>query len=220
MKTIVITGSASGIGLELARQLAARGDTVFALCRSATPELSALPVTVVAGIELTAPDLEAKLATALKGVKIDWLLNNAGIFENETLEHMNVEQVRRQFEVNTIAPLRVTTALLPQLSAGAKIGITTSRMGSISDNTSGQYYGYRMSKAAVNMLGKSLTVDLLPKKIAVALLHPGYVKTKLTHHHGEITPDVSAQGLIRLMDALTLETSGGFWHTNGARLSW
>lgn len=220
MKSIVITGSASGIGLELARQLAARGDKVFALCRSATPELSALPVTVVTGIELTAPDLEAKLVTALKGVKIDWLMNNAGIFENETLEHMNIDHVRRQFEVNAIAPLRVTTALLSQLSAGSKIGITTSRMGSISDNTSGQYYGYRMSKAAVNMLGKSLTVDLLPKKISVALLHPGYVKTKLTHHHGEITPDVSAQGLIRLMDALTLETSGGFWHTNGTRLSW
>ncbi|MFP5458402.1 MAG: SDR family oxidoreductase [Bacteriovoracia bacterium] len=220
MKTIVITGSASGIGLELTRQLAARGDKVFALCRTATPELSALPVTVVTGIELTAPNLEAQLTSALKGVKIDWLLNNAGIFENETLEDMNIEQIRRQFEVNTIAPLRVTTALLAQLSAGSKIGITTSRMGSISDNTSGQYYGYRMSKAAVNMMGKSLTVDLLPKKIAVALLHPGYVKTKLTHHHGEITPDVSAQGLIRLMDALTLERSGGFWHTNGTGLSW
>lgn len=220
MKTIVITGSASGIGLELTRQLHERGEKVYAVCRKPTPELRAVGAQIIDGIELTDDHLEHLLKKWFKDVQIDWLLNNAGIFELETLEKMSLGQVRRQFEVNTIAPLRVTEALLPQLKNGAKIGITTSRMGSIADNTSGSYYGYRMSKAAVNMLGKTLSVDLKPRDISVALLHPGYVKTKMTQQQGEITPDVSAQGLIKIMDNLSLETSGGFWHTNGEKLPW
>lgn len=220
MKTIVITGSASGIGLELTRQLHERGEKVYAVCRKSTPELKAIGAQVIDGIELTDDHLEHLLKKWFKDVQIDWLLNNAGIFELETLEKMSLGQVRRQFEVNTIAPLRVTEALLPQLKNGAKIGITTSRMGSIADNTSGSYYGYRMSKAAVNMLGKTLAVDLKPRDISVALMHPGYVKTKITQQQGEITPDVSAQGLIKIMDKLSLETSGGFWHINGEKLPW
>jgi NAD(P)-dependent dehydrogenase (short-subunit alcohol dehydrogenase family) len=220
MKTIVITGSASGIGLELTRQLHERGEKVYAVCRKSTPELKAIGAQVIDGIELTDDHLEHLLKKWFKDVQIDWLLNNAGIFELETLEKMSLGQVRRQFEVNTIAPLRVTEALLPQLKNGAKIGITTSRMGSVADNTSGGYYGYRMSKAAVNMLGKTLAVDLKPRDISVALMHPGYVKTKMTQQQGEITPDVSAQGLIKIMDNLSLETSGGFWHTNGEKLPW
>jgi NAD(P)-dependent dehydrogenase (short-subunit alcohol dehydrogenase family) len=147
-------------------------------------------------------------------------MNNAGLFENETFGAIDYAQIQRQLEINTIAPLRLTEALATSLTQGSKIGITTSRMGSIEDNTSGGYYGYRLSKAAVNMIGKSLAVDLKPRGVAVALLHPGYVKTKMTSFNGEITPDVSAQGLIKVMDALTLETSGGFWHTNGQRLPW
>jgi NAD(P)-dependent dehydrogenase (short-subunit alcohol dehydrogenase family) len=220
MKTIVITGSASGIGLELTRQLHERGEKVYAVCRKSTPELKAIGAQIIDGIELTDDHLEHLLKKWFKDVQIDWLLNNAGIFELETLEKMSLGQVRRQFEVNTIAPLRVTEALLPQLKNGAKIGITTSRMGSVADNTSGGYYGYRMSKAAVNMLGKTLAVDLKPRDISVALMHPGYVKTKMTQQQGEITPDVSAQGLIKIMDNLSLETSGGFWHTNGEKLPW
>jgi NAD(P)-dependent dehydrogenase (short-subunit alcohol dehydrogenase family) len=220
MKTIVIPGSASGIGLELTRQLHERGEKVYAVCRKSTPELKAIGAQVIDGIELTDDHLEHLLKKWFKDVQIDWLLNNAGIFELETLEKMSLGQVRRQFEVNTIAPLRVTEALLPQLKNGAKIGITTSRMGSVADNTSGGYYGYRMSKAAVNMLGKTLAVDLKPRDISVALMHPGYVKTKMTQQQGEITPDVSAQGLIKIMDNLSLETSGGFWHTNGEKLPW
>jgi NAD(P)-dependent dehydrogenase (short-subunit alcohol dehydrogenase family) len=220
MKTIVITGSASGIGLELTRQLHERGEKVYAVCRKPTPELKSIGAQVIDGIELTDDHLEHLLKKWFKDVQIDWLLNNAGIFELETLEKMSLGQVRRQFEVNTIAPLRVTEALLPQLKNGAKIGITTSRMGSIEDNTSGGYYGYRMSKAAVNMLGKTLAMDLKPKNISVALMHPGYVKTKMTQQQGEITPDVSVQGLIKILDQLSLDSSGGFWHTNGERLPW
>ena len=93
-------------------------------------------------------------------------------------------------------------------------------MGSIDDNDSGGSYAYRMSKSAVNAAGKSLSIDLKPKGIAVAILHPGWVRTDMTGHGGLIDPDESAAGLIQRMEELTLETSGTFWHTNGEKLPW
>ena len=96
----------------------------------------------------------------------------------------------------------------------------TSRMGSISDNTSGGYYGYRISKAALNVAGKSLAEDLRREGIAVALLHPGYVQTDMTGHGGDVTPAQAAAGLVRRVDELNLENSGSFWHANGQRLPW
>jgi len=218
--TALITGSASGIGLELCKQLKARGCHVIAVCRSVSPELRGLDVEVIDGIDLTKPNDVLRVKERIQGRTLHWLMNNAGLFENETLGAIDYAQIHRQLEINTIAPLRLTEALATSLTQGSKIGITTSRMGSIEDNTSGGYYGYRLSKAAVNMIGKSLAVDLKPRGVAVALLHPGYVKTKMTGFNGEITPEVSAQGLIKVMDALSLETSGGFWHTNGQRLPW
>ncbi len=128
--------------------------------------------------------------------------------------------IRRQFEVNSLGPLRVTVALLDNLGAGSKVGIVTSRMGSIEDNTSGGSYGYRMSKAAVNMAGASLANDLRERSIAVALLHPGYVRTDMTGGKGLISAEQSATGLIQRMDALDMDTSGGFWHAQGERLPW
>jgi NAD(P)-dependent dehydrogenase (short-subunit alcohol dehydrogenase family) len=116
--------------------------------------------------------------------------------------------------------LLVTQALLPNLHEGSKVGIITSRMGSIDDNDSGGSYAYRMSKSAVNAAGKSLSIDLKPRGIAVAILHPGWVRTDMTGHGGLIDADESASGLIKRMEELTLDTSGGFWHTNGERLPW
>ena len=114
----------------------------------------------------------------------------------------------------------MTQALLPNVHRGSKVGIVTSRMGSVTDNTSGGAYGYRMSKAAVNIAGVSLAYDLKDEGIAVALLHPGYVRTDMTGHEGFVDTDESARGLIERMDELTLETSGGFWHANGETLPW
>ena len=92
--------------------------------------------------------------------------------------------------------------------------------GSIDDNSSGGYYGYRMSKAALNMAAKSLAVDLKPAGVAVAILHPGMVKTDMVAGHGQVEPDDAARGLLARLDELTLESSGGFWHANGQRLPW
>jgi len=185
MKTALVTGASSGIGLELTKQLLAKGMKVLAVCRKSSAELDKAGATVISGIELTSPGMETKLKEAVGDLPIDVLWNNAGVLENETLEELNLDTIRHQFEVNTLAPLRVTHALMGNLRKGSKIAITTSRMGSIEDNTSGHYYGYRLSKAAVNMVGKGMSVDLEKQGIAVALLHPGYVKTKMTGHGGD-----------------------------------
>jgi NAD(P)-dependent dehydrogenase (short-subunit alcohol dehydrogenase family) len=125
----------------------------------------------------------------------------------------------QQFRVNTLGPLRVTKTLLDNLKSGSKVIIITSRVGSIEDNSSGGYYGYRASKTAVNQVGMNLKHDLEPHGIAIALLHPGYVATDMTDGQG-VAPEDSAKGLINRIDDLTLETSGGFWHAEGYELPW
>ena len=114
----------------------------------------------------------------------------------------------------------MTAALLGNLARGSKIAIVTSRMGSIGDNTSGGYYGYRMSKSAVNMAGASLARDLKPRGIAVALLHPGFVRTEMTGRQGNVDAKDAVRDLLARIDALTLDTSGTFWNAGGERLPW
>jgi NAD(P)-dependent dehydrogenase (short-subunit alcohol dehydrogenase family) len=135
------------------------------------------------------------------------------------LDTLDAASIRRQFEVNALAPLLLARALLPQLGPGAKLALITSRMGSIDDNSSGGYYGYRMSKTALNMAGRSLAIDLQPRGIAVAILHPGMVATRMVRFSG-IAPAEAARGLLARIDALTLTSSGNFWHANGEALPW
>ena len=220
MASVLITGANRGIGLALTEQLSARGDSVIAVCRKASPELRALDVRVEEGVDVADGESVESLVQSLSGLRLDWLLNNAGMMQRNFLGNMDFESALWQFTVNALGPLRVTEAMLPFLSSGSKVGIVTSRMGSIADNSSGGQYGYRMSKAAANAAGVSLARDLAPKEIAVALLHPGYVQTDMTDQHGHITPAVSARGLIARMDALTLERSGSFWHADGQELPW
>lgn len=219
MKTILITGANRGIGLELCRQLVNRGDEVIAVCREAGKQLNALNLRVVEGVDVSAADSVLGLQNQAGIENLDWLINNAGILSVESLGSLDYEAMERQFMVNALGPLRVTEALLPKLGPGSKIGIVTSRMGSVEDNTSGGYYGYRMSKAAVNMAGMSLAQDLKEQGVAVALLHPGMVATEMTGGRG-VAPEKSAGGLIARMDALTLKDTGSFWHAEGERLPW
>ena len=222
-ETVLITGTNRGIGLELCRQLSAKGMHVIATCRHASKELKDLNVEIIEDVEVSAPASLAKLADKLKGRNIDWLINNAGIAGGIGLGDIDdsaVDSFIRMYRVNSLGPLLVTQALLPNLHEGSKVGIITSRMGSIDDNDSGGSYAYRMSKAAVNAAGKSLSIDLKPRGIAVAILHPGWVRTDMTDHGGLIDPDESASGLIKRLEELNLDTSGGFWHTNGERLPW
>jgi len=219
-QTVVITGANRGIGLELARQWHQRGERVIPVCREPSPELRELGVDIVDGIDVTREEGVSRLADELAGERIGLLYNNAGILIDENLENMNWATMRQQFEVNTLGPLRVTHALLPNMGEGGKIGLMTSRMGSIADNDSGGRYGYRMSKAALNAAGKSLSVDLAPRGIAVAILHPGFVKTEMTEGRGHITPAEAAERLIQRMDTLDLQNTGTFWHSDGSVLPW
>jgi NAD(P)-dependent dehydrogenase (short-subunit alcohol dehydrogenase family) len=221
MATYLITGANRGIGYEYCRQLQARGDTVIAVCRSASEELKQLGLQIEEGIDITSDDSVADLRTRLGNVAINVLINNAGIIKRVTLENLNFDSIREQFEVNALGALRVTHALLSNLKAGSKIVLMTSRMGSIADNTSGNSYGYRMSKVALSMAGKSLAHDLKPREIAVAILHPGLVQTRMTNFvAGGITPEESVKGLLARIDELTLENTGMFWHANGEVLPW
>lgn len=221
MATYLVTGANRGIGYEYCRQLQARGDHVIAVCRSTSEELQQLGVQVEAGIDITSDASVADLQNRLSDQGIDVLIHNAGILKRMTLDSLDFGSIREQFEVNALGPLRVTQALLPHLQGGSKIVLMTSRMGSIGDNTSGGSYGYRMSKVALSMAGKSLAHDLKPRGIAVAILHPGFVQTQMTNFTANgITPEESVQGLLARIDQLTLENSGTFWHANGEVLPW
>lgn len=223
MKTILITGTNRGIGLAMAQQFAARGDTIIAACRRSSEALEATGARIEAGVDVTDDAAIAALAQRLGDVRIDVLVLNAGILAREALGEIDdkgFDSMRRQFEVNALGPLRVAQALRDRLGEGAKIGIVTSRMGSVGDNGSGGRYGYRASKAAVNAIGKSLAVDLQPRGIAVFLLHPGYVATDMVGGSGDVTPEEAAGKLIERLDTLTLEQTGSFWHANGTPLPW
>ena len=219
-KTALVTGANRGIGLEICRQLVERGDRVIAACRSVSNGLTSLDVQVEEGVDVSSEESVAHLVRRLGGQPIDWLINNAGVLTRETLSSMDYGAVRLQFEVNAMGPLRITHALLPQLGPGSKVGIVSSRMGSLEDNTSGSRYGYRMSKAAVNMAGVSLAHDLKDRGVAVALLHPGYVQTDMTGGRGNVQPSEAAAGLIARMDGLSMDNTGSFWHANGEFLPW
>ncbi len=222
MSNVLITGSARGIGLELCRLYARRGAKVWAVCRGVSAELAGLGVTVLDGVELTQPNDLAKLAATLKGHSFELAILNAGILNADSLENLDTEadHIRKQFEVNALAPLLLAETLLPCLKPGSKLAMTTSRMGSMADNASGGYYGYRMSKAALNMAGVSLAVDLKPRGISVFLVHPGYVQTDMTGGRGDSTPAQSAERIGQLLDRLGPSDSGTFWHANGTPLPW
>ena len=220
MTTVVITGANRGIGLALAKAYLEKGDEVYAVCRKASTELKKTKAKVIEGIDVTKSDCLAELQGVLNQVSIDILINNAGILRDETFGQLDFESILEQFHVNTLSPLKVTEALKKNLSAGAKVALITSRMGSISDNTSGGRYGYRMSKAALNAAGKSLAHDLKFDKIAVAILHPGFVQTDMVDHYGEISADTAAERLMKRISDLTLQTTGTFWHSDGQILPW
>jgi NAD(P)-dependent dehydrogenase (short-subunit alcohol dehydrogenase family) len=220
MATVAITGANRGIGLALAEAYAKRGDKVIAIVRRSSPELEKLGAEVHASVEITDDASVGALAKALAGRSIDILINNAGIHRSDSFDRLDWKGIREQFETNTLAPIRVTRALRPNLGKGAKVAIVTSRSGSIGDNGSSGNYGYRMSKAAVNMAGVNLALDLKPRGVAVAILHPGMVNTDMGSSPQAISPALSAERLMARIDELTPETGGRFLHAEGHVLPW
>ena len=219
MPTILVTGCNRGIGLQLCKQFAARGDDVIGVCRQPSNELEELGIRLISDIDVGQGASMPRLREALGDQHLDVLVNNAGILRRDSLGELDFDDMLEQYRVNALGPLRVTEALLDRLGDGSKVVIITSRVGSIEDNASGGYYGYRASKTAVNQIGTNLKHDLLPRGIAVALLHPGLVATEMTGGQG-ISPAESARGLIQRIDELELESSGSFWHAEGYELPW
>ena len=220
---IVITGGNRGIGLEFVKHYVNIGDQVTVLCRKSSEELDALGVTVIPNVDVTDMSSILNAREKVGRQKVDILINNAGLLTQEAIDDFDdnaIDRINAQFQINSLGPLKITAAFLDTLEEGAKVALITSRMGSIDDNDSGTRYGYRMSKAALNMAGKSLSIDLAPKGIAVALLHPGWIQTAMTGYTGNTTPDNAAASLIERIDELNLSNTGTFWHANGEILPW
>lgn len=237
-RTYVITGASSGIGLELCRQLAARGDKVYATVRTKESSMTGVDqisdvagdVTIIEGIDVASDDVGAVLAeSALAGVQIDVIVHNAGslnatrevdgaeVFPEQSLANITPERMLATFNLNTLGPLRLQQALGAQMaSPGGKVAIISTGMGSIGDNGSGGLYAYRASKAAVNMVSKSLACDLKKSGIAVVAVAPGFVVTEFgpgaekMQAMGGMPVETSCEGLIRVFDELSIENTGRF----------
>lgn len=226
MATVLVVGADRGIAYCIATQLHKRGDEVIAACLGDGDDLISQGIRVEPRVDVTSDTAVQRLAGRLSAsaTRLDWLLHVAGVLGLDRLGSIDYDDVRRQFEINAVGPLRTVEALRDLLTDGAKVGIVTSRVGSLGDNGSGGMYAYRMSKAAANMAGLNLHHDLAPRAVSVLMLHPGMVATDLTRDfpgsHDYIQPEEAAAGLIRDMDELTPETSGRFRHSNGEYLPW
>jgi NAD(P)-dependent dehydrogenase (short-subunit alcohol dehydrogenase family) len=225
---VLITGCNRGIGLEFVKQYAADGWRVLACCRD--PENAAALKALAAAhanikvLRLDVADfaqIEA-LATELKDEKIDLLINNAGILTEARGEKTNTDDWLAAFKVNSMAPLKMVEAFTPHIAASQlkKIATLSSKMGSIDDNRGGGSYIYRSTKVAANMVMKSLSIDLQPKGIAVVTLHPGWVVTSMGGKNALIDTKTSVSGLRKVIDDLTLSTTGQFIAYDGKAINW
>jgi NAD(P)-dependent dehydrogenase (short-subunit alcohol dehydrogenase family) len=232
---VVVTGANRGIGLELVRQLLARGDHVEACVRdperaTALRELAGEALRVHR-VDVTEPASIAELARTLGDAPVDLVINDAGVYGGS---HQSLGQLARDsspsawadlastYAVNAIGALRVTVALLPHVrrGTGKKLVHITSGMGSIADNTSGGYYAYRMSKAALNMMSKSLAVDLRGEGILSVVINPGWVQTDMGGVNAPTPVGDSVRGILTQIDAAALEHSGEFLNWKGGRYAW
>ena len=227
--TVLITGASRGLGLEFARQYAEDGWQVIACCRwpDEAKDLQALAERMDGSVEiytLDVADFEEidALALILQGRAIDLLINNAGVYPDSSLGSIDYEAWAEAFHINTMAPLKMVEAFTPHVAASRlkKIVTLSSKMGSIDDNTSGGSYIYRSTKAAVNIVMKSLAIDLKPLGIASTILHPGWVRTAIVGFTGLMDPPESVAGMRRVIDELTLENSGRFVAYDGKLIPW
>ena len=223
-RTVLITGANRGIGLELSRQYSAAGWHVIGTARKpeSAQELIALGAEVVQ-LDVTDPASAERLSRALGSRPVSLLINNAGILPMmRTLEEIEMDTFERVMDVNTLGPVRVTRAVLPNLRAGQlrKIVNITSTLGSIARNTNGSFYGYRESKAALNMFTRSLAAELGPEGFTCIVLHPGWVRTDMGGPNAPTTAQESALGIRRVIEGLTEADNGAFFSFEGERMPW
>lgn len=219
MARVLITGAETGLGLALARAYTDAGDSVAVLCRDTSPELDALAPDIHRGVDVTNVAAVYRAAAEMGDDAIDILINNAGIMIEDNIDRIDIAAVRLQFEVNALAPLSVALAFRRRLRRGSRLINISSRLGSIGDNESGDDYGYRMSKAAQNMLTSNLAIELGKEDVIVAAIHPGIVATGMTNGQGTPAGEV-ARDIKTVVGRLEADRSGCFLDRNGAVIPW
>jgi NAD(P)-dependent dehydrogenase (short-subunit alcohol dehydrogenase family) len=222
--TYLVTGANRGIGFELARQLSQQGDQVIATARhpDQARELARLKVRVEQ-LDVSDAASVAALRQRLEGVPIDVLIHNAAIGDaGPTIDHVEIEDVERTFQVNALGPLRVTQALMAGLEAGRQktiVGIT-SGLGSVSENTSGGWGAYRISKAALNQLFRTMAAELRSRGFTCVVISPGWVQTEMGGKGATLTPEESVRAMLHVLDRLTPADAGQFFDHRGRRVAW
>lgn len=221
---ILITGANRGLGLEFARQYSDAGWQVIGTARKPgnATDLSDIGARVVQ-LDVTDADSVAGMAAELEGQPIDLLINNAGVLDrNSALPDVDMGMVEWILDVNVLGPMRVTQALLPNLSAGSRKTVIniSSGMGSLAQNESGGLYGYRESKAALNMFTLSLANEFREDGFIVVAMNPGWVQTDMGGENAALTPQQSVSGVRSVIESLTPEDSGTFRVHNGGQDPW
>jgi NAD(P)-dependent dehydrogenase (short-subunit alcohol dehydrogenase family) len=232
MQRVLITGGNRGLGLEWVRQCAGRGWRVFATCRDPDPAVDLRdladrdPSVSLHRLDVTDASQIDDLAESLRDERIDLLVNNAGVYferwGKDPVGRIRYDHWEETFRVNTLGPMRVTEALLPQLGLGGRplVLAITSHMGSIADIEAPRDYAYRSSKAALNAAMHGLAHELKPRGIGVLLLHPGWVRTRMGGASAPIGPEESVRGMLALVDGYEPNLSGGFFRYDGTRMPW
>jgi NAD(P)-dependent dehydrogenase (short-subunit alcohol dehydrogenase family) len=224
MATYLITGANRGIGLEFARQLAARDQTVLGTARdpAKAADLARLAHQVLT-LDVADPVSVRSLREQIKDRPVDVLINNAGVSsQSKSIATLDAAELQQVFMVNAIGPMLVTQSVLPNLRAGQRklVFSITSQLGSIGNNSGGSSYGYRGSKAALNMLSKCLANELRPDGFTAVVCHPGWVQTDMGGPSATLTPERSVKDMLALMDRLKPEDTGKFFSHDGSTLPW
>ena len=223
-QTCVVTGANRGIGLELARQLCARGDTVIATARDpdSASDLKAL------GVRVEALDVErgksiAAFAKRLKGSAVDVLIHNAATgVAGPAVERVTAEDVESHFRVNALGPLLLTQALLPNLRAGERklVVAISSGLGSIGENSTGGWVAYRISKTALHQVMRTLSAELSKEGLSFVLISPGWVRTRMGGRDAPLSPEDSVRGVLKVIDRLAPKDTGKFFNERGREMAW
>ena len=230
-RSLLVTGSNRGLGLEFVRQYAADGWKVYAACRAPGEAVELMGLAgdsggriEVVGLDVTDLASVRDAASRLGGVPLDLLINNAGVGSprQQKLGSLDYAAWQRVLDTNTLGPMRVTEAFLANVEKGQqkKIVTITSGMGSIEDNGSGGSYAYRSSKAAVNMVVKSLSIDLAARGITCIVMNPGWVRTDMGGPGGQLSPEQSISAMRKVIAGLKPADSGKFFNHNGRQYPW
>lgn len=222
MPTILITGANRGLGLEFVRQYAADGWRVLATVRDPMKGKAASDAGAEVYVcDVADPAAVARLAASLDGVPIDLLLNNAGVYgDRQAFGAVDADEFLRVMRVNALAPLKMAEAFAGRLTGRKIIASVSSKMGSIAENTSGGFYAYRASKAALDMIVKSLALDLAGEGVTVVALSPGWVRTDMGGPSAPLDAPTAVAGMKAVLDGLEAGDSGKFLHYDGTEVPW